>query len=65
MYVCLCREVTEKQVLKTISGGANTVSALQEALGAGGQCGRCCDYLQGMLKTPAAGATVKEAGLSS
>ena len=65
MYVCLCREVTEKQVLKTISAGANTVSALREELGAGGQCGRCCDYLQGMLKAPVAGGAVKEVGLSS
>ena len=65
MYVCLCREITEKQVLKTISGGANTVSELQKQLGAGEQCGRCCDYLQGMLKAPDAGAEANEARFSN
>ncbi|MBV1961477.1 MAG: (2Fe-2S)-binding protein [Immundisolibacteraceae bacterium] len=59
MYVCLCRDVTEKQIRKKISCGVNTVSALREQLGAGGQCGRCKDFMQGMINERPAAVLVK------
>ena len=49
MYVCLCRGITEKQIEKQIAAGVNSLSALQEVLGVGVDCGSCCEYLQQML----------------
>jgi len=53
MYVCLCRGITEKQVVKKIAEGVNSVAGLQQELGAGVDCGKCCDYMQEMLRTAA------------
>ncbi|MDF1819747.1 MAG: (2Fe-2S)-binding protein [Immundisolibacteraceae bacterium] len=49
MYVCLCRGITEKKIKKQIALGVDTLSKLQKELGAGEDCGTCCDYLQQML----------------
>ncbi|RLA04966.1 MAG: bacterioferritin [Gammaproteobacteria bacterium] len=53
MYVCLCRGITEKQVVKKITAGVNSVAELQQTLGAGVECGKCCDYMQEMLRAAA------------
>ena len=51
MYVCLCKEITEKQVTEKIATGITSLVALQQELGAGIVCGQCCDYMQEMLDT--------------
>jgi bacterioferritin-associated ferredoxin len=45
----LCRGITEKQINRQIAIGVDTLEKLQQQLGAGVDCGSCCDYLQQML----------------
>lgn len=54
MYVCLCRGVTEKQLVRAISSGVNSLPALKQELGVGVDCGSCCEYLQARLDDAAA-----------
>ena len=49
MYVCLCKGINEKQINQGIAAGHSSLRALQEALGAGVDCGRCSEYIQEML----------------
>ncbi|HAC35207.1 MAG TPA: bacterioferritin [Gammaproteobacteria bacterium] len=50
MYVCVCKAVTDSQVEQSIHGGADTLEVLQEQLGVGSECGRCCEYANNMLR---------------
>lgn len=49
MYVCLCKGINEKQINQGIAEGQSSLRALQEALGVGVDCGRCCEYIQEVL----------------
>jgi bacterioferritin-associated ferredoxin len=49
MYVCICRAVTEDQVLKSIAGGATTVGAVSRDTGACTKCKRCWVLIDSML----------------
>ncbi len=49
MYVCICRSVTEQQVLDAINSGAADIRDLQAKLGVGTQCGACSGCLQKIL----------------
>ena len=42
MYVCICKQVTDKDVRKAIAEGATTMRQLCRQLPLGKQCGRCC-----------------------
>ena len=42
MYVCLCRNVTDKAIRQLVeSEGATTMRELREHLGVSTQCGKC------------------------
>ncbi|HUH88244.1 MAG TPA: (2Fe-2S)-binding protein [Pusillimonas sp.] len=51
MYICICRAVTERQVINAVADGAETLVDLQIDLGVAMCCGRCADtaseYLPG------------------
>jgi bacterioferritin-associated ferredoxin len=49
MYVCICRAVTDKVVKATIRAGAETVDAVANACGAGGDCGGCRGAIDAMI----------------
>lgn len=70
MFICICRAVTERQVIKAVADGAETLADLQVDLGVAMCCGRCADtareYLPGgreseHLSATAIGAVVEEA----
>jgi bacterioferritin-associated ferredoxin len=42
MVICICKRVTESQVMGEIRNGACQLEDLSERLGLGTQCGRCC-----------------------
>lgn len=44
MYVCICNQVTDKQLQQAVSDGAHTIQALQRALGIGATCGGCLSF---------------------
>lgn len=49
MYICICRQVTDKQIESAIQTGANTIEAIQNTLGASSECGNCMDCIRDMI----------------
>jgi bacterioferritin-associated ferredoxin len=52
MIVCLCRRVSDATIRATIDGGAQTVSEVGDACGAGTGCGACRDSIDDMIRCP-------------
>jgi bacterioferritin-associated ferredoxin len=50
MLVCICKGLSERQVLSTIQGGARTVEEIGKRCGAGTDCGTCEGALEAMLE---------------
>ena len=55
MIICICRGKSEKDVTRSIAGGASTVRDLQRC-GIGDQCGSCHNLLRKMLAQASAAA---------
>ena len=49
MYVCICTGVTERDIAEAIDNGAQTLSDLQQELGATTGCGTCMEFTQDLL----------------
>jgi len=41
MILCICRNVSDRVVLRTIRDGASSLEEVQAACGAGSDCGSC------------------------
>ena len=41
MYVCLCKAVTDSDILEAVNGGVRTMSQLARQTGCSSNCGRC------------------------
>jgi len=41
MYVCICKRVTDRDIVATAEQGATRMSQLKECTGLGSQCGKC------------------------
>ena len=41
MIICICQNVTERDIAKAIAGGCRSFAALQEKLEVGTCCGSC------------------------
>ncbi len=50
MYVCVCKAITDKQVVRAIDEGADTLMKLKTCLGLATQCGRCSKTARAMLR---------------
>ncbi|HKJ88465.1 MAG TPA: (2Fe-2S)-binding protein [Gammaproteobacteria bacterium] len=44
MYVCICKEVTERQIHEAVAEGARDLEELRERLGVSTGCGTCADF---------------------
>jgi len=51
MYVCICQNVTDREIKQAIEQGAATIRDLKEQLGVGTNCGRCCECACDILKS--------------
>ena len=49
MYVCVCKAVTDNQIVHAINEGACTRRELMRCTGAGGVCGKCAQSLKSLL----------------
>jgi bacterioferritin-associated ferredoxin len=49
MIVCLCRGISEHEILRVMATGAGTPDAITAACGAGGDCGACTVLLADLL----------------
>jgi bacterioferritin-associated ferredoxin len=50
MYVCICNQITDKQIRSAIGGGATSLQMLQDELGVASQCGGCSEYALSLLQ---------------
>ena len=46
MIICLCNNVSEKEIDEAISRGSSKAADVYEALGCKPQCGSCMDYIK-------------------
>lgn len=46
MFICICKAVTEKMLLETVQSGSRSMSEVQNACGAGSDCGACKPKLE-------------------
>ena len=49
MYVCLCKAVTDDQIVKAVDDGAIALNHLEAGCGLGTGCGRCRDFAQQII----------------
>jgi bacterioferritin-associated ferredoxin len=50
MYVCVCKAITDKQILRAIDEGADNLMKLKTSLGLATQCGRCSKTARPILR---------------
>ncbi|MBV1787317.1 (2Fe-2S)-binding protein [Marinobacterium sp. D7] len=50
MYVCICNNITERDVKQAIDEGARSVRDLNRELGVGSECGKCTCTAREMIK---------------
>ena len=49
MYICLCKAVTDKDIHRAVSNGANSMRCIRQLNGVGSQCGRCVGHAKEVL----------------
>ena len=50
MIVCLCKQVSCKEIRSAAAGGAQTLRDLSRDLGVATQCGKCAKCARGILR---------------
>ena len=50
MYVCICNEVTDKQIKQATSTGISSMEELRNSLSVAAACGQCSDCAKNLLK---------------
>jgi len=49
MYVCLCKAITDKQIIEAVDTGVRDFDDLQDNLGVATNCGACREYAQELV----------------
>lgn len=60
MLVCLCKVVSERQVLSAILAGADTVAEIERRTQAGTDCGACREKIAEILEATTRANPVEE-----
>ena len=63
MIVCLCANVSERELVATITAGATTVKEVGRRCGAGAGCGACKPLIRACLSRCRAVAVQEEAAV--
>ncbi|MBL8506670.1 (2Fe-2S)-binding protein [Methylobacillus glycogenes] len=50
MYVCVCRAVTDRQILQAARAGAKNLKDLRRELGVAAECGQCASCARQCLR---------------
>jgi len=50
MFVCVCRAVTDREVVAAIDAGADSVAAVTRACCAGDDCGACHGVIRELIE---------------
>lgn len=51
MYICLCKAVTEREVVQAVRQGAETLPALKNKTGVATGCGQCACDAEALLES--------------
>ncbi len=49
MYVCMCKAITDKQIIDAVDNGLQNFDEIQNDLGVGTNCGACREYAQELV----------------
>jgi bacterioferritin-associated ferredoxin len=58
MYICICHQITDRQIRRALEQGASTLGEVQLQLPVGGCCGRCVDSAQTLIAEQQSGLSV-------
>lgn len=61
MYICICKQVTDKQIKAAVDDGARSMSDLRNELGVASQCGQCNNCAKTLLKEYSANTVAQTA----
>ncbi len=50
MYVCICKKITDTQIIQEVERGATTVNEISERLGTATQCGKCKKCVRNIVR---------------
>ena len=50
MYVCICKKITDTQILQEVERGASSINEISAKLGVATQCGKCKNCAKKMIK---------------
>ncbi|MCK5895469.1 MAG: (2Fe-2S)-binding protein, partial [Cocleimonas sp.] len=50
MYVCICKKITDTQIIREIELGATTVNDVSQRLGTSSQCGKCKKCVRNIVR---------------
>ena len=50
MYICICRQVTDRDIHEAVAQGACRMRDLREKLGVSMQCGKCAECAHAVLQ---------------
>lgn len=59
MYICICKQVTERQIKAAIDEGASSLRDLRNELDVASQCGQCGRCAKAMLKEHTANSAAR------
>ena len=49
MYVCVCRQITDKQIHELCRAGASTMAEVKACLGVASECGKCAGLARAIV----------------
>ena len=64
MYVCICKQVKERDIVKAAENGASHIREVRACTGVGSQCGKCARHAKAVFREAQAKAQ-EMAGLFS
>lgn len=59
MYVCVCKGITDSQIIQAVENGAANYAHVREALGIASCCGLCAKETKALVKNTAAKVAYK------
>jgi bacterioferritin-associated ferredoxin len=49
MYICICHQITDRQIRRVVEQGASTLCEVQRRLPVGGCCGCCVESAKALI----------------
>lgn len=50
MYICLCKGITDQDIVAEMEQGARNLRDINKRLGVGSQCGSCCQSAKEVIQ---------------